>query len=174
MLMLNIADNIQDEYIIQLLNIADNIQDEYIRLLLNIADNIQVDCIMLISVNWWLVNDLIMSYWLSYIPLYGYDISPFHLFRRCLYTGNVQVFRNEGCLPSLVRVGVVALIRNTRGGRTLICYYYCFVPLLDFMLVLLNLSYCEADFELGIDVAMLFWSWDFAAWLLNRFDLLKD
>ena len=32
------------------------------------------------------------------------DISPFHLFRRCLYTGNVQVFKDAD-LVAVSRVG---------------------------------------------------------------------
>ena len=43
------------------------------------------------------------------------DISPL-LFECYPYVGNVRVIRSEGGLPSVVRVGVIALIRNNRGG----------------------------------------------------------
>ena len=33
--------------------------------------------------------------------------------------GNVQVIESEGCIPSVVRVGVIALICKTRGDERL-------------------------------------------------------
>ena len=42
------------------------------------------------------------------------DISPL-LFECCPYVGNVHVIESEGCIPSVVRVGVIALIFNIRG-----------------------------------------------------------
>ena len=36
------------------------------------------------------------------------------------YVGNVQVIQSEGGLPSVVRVCVIALIRNTRGDEHLL------------------------------------------------------
>ena len=47
------------------------------------------------------------------------DISPL-LFECCPYVGNVQVIESEGCIPSIDRVGVIALICNTRGDERLL------------------------------------------------------
>ena len=44
------------------------------------------------------------------------DISPL-LFECCPYVGNVQVIEIEGCIPSIVQVGVTALICNTQGDE---------------------------------------------------------
>ena len=49
------------------------------------------------------------------------DISPL-LLECCPYVGNVQVIESEGCIPSIVRVGVIALICNTRGDERLLCF----------------------------------------------------
>ena len=42
------------------------------------------------------------------------------LFECCPYVGNVQVIESEGCIPSVVRVSVIALICNTRGDERLL------------------------------------------------------
>ena len=36
------------------------------------------------------------------------------------HVGNVQVTHSEGDIPSVVRVSVIALIRNTRGDERLL------------------------------------------------------
>ena len=46
--------------------------------------------------------------------------------------GNLQVIQNEDRLPSLVRVGVVALIRSTRGDERMFSLLLVFIMLLDF------------------------------------------
>ena len=56
------------------------------------------------------------------------DISPL-LFECYPYVGNVQVIESEGCIPSVVRVGVIALICNTQGDERLLLlivdYFSC-------------------------------------------------
>ena len=49
------------------------------------------------------------------------DISPL-LFECYPYVGNMQVNQSEGGLPSIVRVDVIALIRNTRGDERLLIF----------------------------------------------------
>ena len=55
-----------------------------------------------------------------------FDISPL-LFECYPYVGNMQVIQREGVVPSVARVGVIALICNTRGDERLLfycCYYF--------------------------------------------------
>ena len=47
-----------------------------------------------------------------------FDILPLQ-FECYPYVRNVQVIQSEGSLPSVVRVGVIALTRNTRGDEHL-------------------------------------------------------
>ena len=49
-----------------------------------------------------------------------FDISPL-LFECYPDVGNVHVIQSEGGLPSIVRVGVIALIRNTQGVNA--CFF---------------------------------------------------
>ena len=49
------------------------------------------------------------------------DISPL-LFECFPYAGNVQVIESEDCIPSIDRVGVIALICNTRGDEHLLIF----------------------------------------------------
>ena len=80
-------------------------------------------------VKWWFY--IIWSNILFIIhPIILFDISPF-CWNDVLY-GIVQVIRNEGYIPSLVRVGVVALIRNTRGDEGMFSLLLVFIMLLDF------------------------------------------
>ena len=44
------------------------------------------------------------------------------LFECFPYIGNVQVIESEGGIPSVVRVGVIALICNTRGDERLLIF----------------------------------------------------
>ena len=53
------------------------------------------------------------------------DISPL-LFECCPYVGNVQVIESEGCIPSVNRVSVIALICNTRGDERLLFWLMIF------------------------------------------------
>ena len=56
------------------------------------------------------------------------DISPL-LFECLPYVGNVQVIESEGCIPSIVRFGVIALICNTRGDERLL---FCLLIIINY------------------------------------------
>ena len=49
------------------------------------------------------------------------DISPL-LFECCPYVGNMQVIESDSCIPLVVRVGVIALICNTRGDERVLIF----------------------------------------------------
>ena len=69
------------------------------------------------------------------------DISPF-MFECYPYIGKVQVIESEGCIPSVVRVGVIALICNTRGDERLL-FLIVDYSVLNFKLLLLNMCCFE-------------------------------
>ena len=69
------------------------------------------------------------------------DISPL-LFECCPYVGNVQVIESEDCLPLIVRVGVIALICNTRGMNAC-CFWLLIIQSLKFKLIIIKLCCFE-------------------------------
>ena len=64
------------------------------------------------------------------------------MFECCPYVGNVQVIESEGCIPSIVRVSVIALICNTRGDEHLLFLIVDF-QLWKFKLIIINMCCFE-------------------------------
>ena len=50
------------------------------------------------------------------------------------HVGNMPVIQSEGCLPSVVRVGVVALIHITRG-MNVCCFIVDFTSVAEFYVI---------------------------------------
>ena len=76
-----------------------------------------------------------------------FDISPL-LFECYPYVGNVQVIQSEGGLPSVVRVGVISMICNTRGeggGGNAYSFWLLIIQLLNSKVIIIKY--------------VLFWSW---------------